>query len=261
VPAIDLHSHVLPGIDDGPVVARESLEICRRAAADGTGALAATPHVNAIHTTRPAVIEAGVAELNRALWEEGVPLEVLTGGEIAPTFLPLIDPADLSRLTLGGGPYLLLEAPLEAVGGELEAAVDELMNAGHGILLGHPERAPSFHREPGRLALLVERGVLCSITAGSLIGAFGRRVTSFTERLLADGLVHNVASDTHDPFGRPPALRSCLSAAAGQIPGLEAMANWLIEEVPAAILAGTEPPPAPQAPTRRPRRRGLSWRR
>lgn len=234
--------------------------MCRRAAADGTGAIAATPHVSPVFRTRPEQIEAGVAELNEALAPESASFEVLRGAEIAPALLPLIDETELPRLTLGGGPYLLIEAPLEAVGRELEEAVDELMDAGHGVLLAHPERAPSFHREPERLAALVERGALCSITAGSLIGRFGRRVARFTERLLAEDLVHNVASDAHDTFGRPPDLRSLVMSA--DLPGLGARADWLIEEVPAALVAGAElpAPPQPAAPARRSRRR-LSWRR
>ena len=260
MPAIDLHSHVLAGIDDGPQTTAESLDMCRRAAADGTAAIAATPHVSPVFRTRPEQVESGVAELNDALAGEEVSLEVLRGAEIAPALLPLMDASELARLTLGGGPYLLIEAPLEAVGRELEEAVDELMGAGHSVLLAHPERAPSFHREPERLAALVERGALCSITAGSLIGRFGRRVARFTERLLAEGLVHNVASDAHDTFGRPPDLRSLVMSA--DLPELGARAEWLLEEVPAALIAGAELPAPPQtpAPARRSRRR-LSWRR
>jgi protein-tyrosine phosphatase len=260
VPAIDLHSHVIPGIDDGAQTAAESLAICRRAAADGTGAIAATPHVSPVFRTRPEQIDAGVADLNEMLAAEDVPFEVLRGAEIAPALLPLIDATELPQFTLGGGPYLLIEAPLEAVGRELEHVIDELMGAGHGVLLAHPERAPSFHREPERLAGLVEQGALCSITAGSLVGRFGSRVARFTERLLAEGLVHNVASDAHDTFGRPPDLHSVVMSA--DLPGLDARAQWLLEEVPAALLAGGELPAPPQmaAAFRRSRRR-LSWRR
>jgi protein-tyrosine phosphatase len=106
----------------------------------------------------------------------------------------------------------------------------------------------------------VEQGALCSITAGSLVGRFGSRVARFTERLLAEGLVHNVASDAHDTFGRPPDLHSVVMSA--DLPGLDARAQWLLEEVPAALLAGGELPAPPQmaAAFRRSRRR-LSWRR
>jgi protein-tyrosine phosphatase len=189
-----------------------------------------------------------------------VPFEVLRGAEIAPALLPLIDATELPQFTLGGGPYLLIEAPLGAVGRELEHAIDELMGAGHGVLLAHPERAPSFHREPERLAGLVEEGALCSITAGSLVGRFGRRVARFTERLLAEGLVHNVASDAHDTFGRPPDLRSVVMSA--PLPGLDARAQWLLEEVPAALLAGGELPAPPRMADAFCRsRKRLSWRR
>jgi protein-tyrosine phosphatase len=262
VPAIDLHSHVLPDVDDGPIALEDSLEMCRRAVADGTGAIAATPHVSPVFRTRSEDIAAGVAQLNEALAEQNVAIEVLPGAEIAPALLPLLDDAEVARLTLGGGPYLLIEAPLEAVGPELEEAIEDVMSAGHRVLLAHPERAPSFHREPQRLEVLVERGALTSITAGAFVGRFGRRVARFTERLFADGLIHSVASDAHDPFGRTPDLRYCLTNAAVDFPGLAAQIDWLIEEVPAAIVGGTElpSPPAPPASPSRTRRR-LSWRR
>lgn len=260
MPAIDLHSHVLPGIDDGPTGLEDSLEMCRRAVADGTGAIAATPHVSPTFRTRSEDIAAGVARLNEVLAERDVPLEVLPGAEIAPALLSLLEDTELARLRLGGGLYLLIEAPLLDVGPELEKAIEDVMSTGHSVLLAHPERAPSFQREPQRLEALVERGALCSITAGSFIGRFGRRVARFTAKLFADGLIHNVASDAHDPFGRTPDLRSCLTAAAADFPGLQAHIDWLIEDVPGAIVAGTEVPSPPQASSSpsSPRRR-LSW--
>jgi protein-tyrosine phosphatase len=262
VPAIDLHSHVLPGIDDGPTALEDSLEMCRQAVADGTGAIAATPHVGPMFPTRSEVIAVAVARLNEILAEQDVPLDVLAGAEIAPALLPSLEEAEVARLSLGGGPYLLIEAPLQPVGLELEEAIEEVMSTGHSVLLAHPERAPSFHREPQRLEALVERGVLCSITAGSFIGRFGRPVARFTQMLFADGLVHSVASDAHDPLGRTPDLRSCLTAAGPDFPGLEAHADWLIEAVPAAIVGGTEvpSPPTVPAPARR-SLRSLSWPR
>lgn len=258
--AIDLHSHVLPGIDDGAGSLAEALAMARRAAADGTGTIAATPHVSPRYRNRAAEIAEGVGALNEALAQDGVALRVVAGAEIAPALLPVMEDGELARLSLGGGPYLLIEAPLEAVGDELEAAVDELLTQGHGVVLAHPERAPSFQRDPGRLAALVERGVLCSLTAPALTGRFGRRVQAFADRLFEAGLVHNLASDAHDAVARPPEIWSYVAAAARRLTGLERQAPWLLEEVPSAILAGDSLPPRPS--TVRPRRSLLQrlWR-
>jgi protein-tyrosine phosphatase len=261
VAAIDLHSHVLPGIDDGAESLEEALAMARRAAGDGTGTLAATPHVSPRYRNRAEEIVQGVGALNEALADDGVPLRVVAGAEIAPALLPVMEDGELERLSLGGGPYLLVEAPLQAVGEELEAAVGELMTLGYGILLAHPERAPSFQRDPGRLAALVERGALCSLTAPALTGRFGRRVQAFADRLFEAGLVHNLASDAHDAVARPPDLWSYIAAAAPRLSGLERQAPWLLEDVPSAILAGDPLPPRPSGV--RARRSGLRrlWRR
>jgi protein-tyrosine phosphatase len=234
--------------------------MARCAAEDGTGTLVATPHVNPRYRNGAAEIADGVGALNEALAGDGISLRVVAGAEIAPALLPVIQDGELPRLSLGGGPYLLVEAPLEAVGEELEAAVRELMTHGYGVVLAHPERAPSFQRDPQRLAALVEGGVLCSLTAAALTGRFGRRVRDFADGLFEAGLVHNLASDAHDAVARPPGLRSHVAAAASRLPGLERQAPWLLEEVPSAILAGDPPPPRPSAV--RPRRSRLRrlWR-
>jgi protein-tyrosine phosphatase len=258
---IDLHCHVLPGVDDGPGTLEESVRLGRVAAAEGTRVLAATCHVSHRYPTTAAEMTHGVERVNAALREEGIPVEIVTGAEIAPEILPRLEPGELERLTLGGGPYLLLEAPLSAVGTELEGAVRGLQEDGFGIVLAHPERCPSFHREPGRLRDLVATGVLCSLTASSFTGRFGRPVQALSRRLLADGLVHNVASDAHDAEVRPPALRSTLEAAGTRLAGLDGMIPWLTEAAPEAILAGRPLPPAPPAPRAGRRRRLLGWRR
>jgi len=257
---IDLHCHVLPGIDDGPATMDESIQLARVAAAEGTRVLVATSHVNHRYPNTPGLIAELVGSVNGALREEGIPVEVVPGAEVALEMLPRLEPGDLERLVLGAGPYLLLEAPLSAVGAELEHAVRELQGSGYRVVLAHPERCPSFHREPGRLAALVSAGVLCSLTASSFTGRFGRPVQALSDRLLMDGLVHNVASDAHGPEARPPTLRSTMETAATRISGLSAAVPWLTDAAPAAILAGDPLPPAPPLPVAR-RRRRLGWRR
>lgn len=254
---IDLHCHILPGVDDGPADLATSLEMARAHVAAGVTRVAATPHVTWDIPTEPAAIAAGVAELSAALRAEGIALEVLPGAEIGLTRAAEMDDAELRALALGGGPWLLVEAPLRAMAG-VPPVVQSLLLRGHRVLLAHPERSPVFQRDPEALAGLVHAGVLTQVTAGSLVGRFGSTVQRFVLRLARDGLVHNVASDAHDPVRRAPGLRAEIAAA-----GLEERADWWTRDVPAALLAGgpvPEPPPLPPARRRR-WLRGASRRR
>jgi protein-tyrosine phosphatase len=257
---IDLHCHVLPGVDDGPETLEASLDLARAAVAEGTRVLVATPHVNYRYPTVAATMLEAVERTNAALRDAGLPIEVAPGAEIAHDALPDLDDTELRALTLGGGPNLLLEAPLGAVGGDFEDAVAELQGRGFGVVLAHPERSPSFHRDTERLTGLVGRGALCSVTSSAFTGRFGKPVRQLAERLLAGGLVHDVASDAHDAERRPPLLRSPLVASERHLPGLSGHIAWLTEAAPATILSGEPLPARPPLPARR-RARRLSWSR
>jgi protein-tyrosine phosphatase len=124
-------------------------------------------------------------------------------------------------------------------------------------MIAHPERCPAFHREPAALESLVRSGALTSITAGSLVGRFGGEVRRFARRLVADGLVYNVASDAHNAMRRPPGIAAELAEA-----GLDELTDWLACLVPLAILSGGEIPTCPVAPSpSAPRFRGMRRRR
>jgi protein-tyrosine phosphatase len=267
---IDLHSHVLPGIDDGPPTIEGSLALARAAAAAGTRVLTATPHVSwrwrndadtiaeltaalnerlveeDIVTRRPASPAHGTSKTGERPAEEDAataqetPLEIRAGAEIALTLIGDIEPTELRRLTLGGGPWLLVEPPFTPAAPNLDRILLELLDGGLRIVLAHPERCPAFQRGPEMVERLVEAGALTSITAGSLVGRFGSEARSFALQLARDGLLHNVASDAHDVLNRPPGIAAELEQA-----GLAPLARWLTEEVPAAILDGGEIPPRP----------------
>ncbi|MDP9385838.1 MAG: hypothetical protein M3P50_11520 [Actinomycetota bacterium] len=255
--SIDLHTHVLPAVDDGPATLEGSLELARAAEAAGTAVLAATPHVNDSRFIEPAAIPGAVDELNGHLHAAGIGVEVVAGGEIAlPRVLDLSE-AELAGLGLGGGPWVLLESPFAAVGA-FEALILEVHARGHPVLLAHPERCAAFQRDPARLERLVESGVRLQVTAGALTGAFGSKVREFSLRLLRGGLVHVIASDAHDAIRRPPGIAAAIEAAERAIPGVAARGPWLTEAVPAAMLAGQplpEPPPLVEQP------RSGRWRR
>lgn len=237
---IDLHCHALPGIDDGPETIEGSLALARASAAAGVRKIVATPHVSSRYPNRPETILARVDELSERLAAEGVAIELLPGAEIAMTYVAEIENSMVERLRLGGGEWILLEPPFSSVAPALEMIVGDLQRRGHRILLAHPERCPAIHRDPGVLHSLVTDGVLTSITAGSLAGRFGSTVRRFALRLVEEDLVHNVASDAHDLAGRAPGIREELEQA-----GLGELAEWLTEEVPAAILGGGPVPARP----------------
>jgi protein-tyrosine phosphatase len=254
---IDLHCHVLPGIDDGPRTIEESVAVARTAYANGIRTIVATPHASTRYPNRPAAIRELVAEVNGRLQAESIGIDIRTGAEIAMTHTPEIDAAELAQMTLGGGGWLLLEPPFSPVVAGLDRLVEEVQDEGYQVVLAHPERCPAFHRDIGLLETFVDNRALTSITAGSLVGRFGKEVKRFAFKLLDRGLVHNVASDAHDPLLRPPGIRAELDRA-----GLGAMSDWLCQDVPAAILSGADIPERPRSaiPAGKGSRR-LIWRR
>jgi protein-tyrosine phosphatase len=250
---IDLHCHVLPGIDDGPKTIEESLALGRAAVAAGARTIVATPHVSRTYRNDAATIAGLTETVGRRFAGEGLPLDLRRGAEIAMTIAGDLAPEELAELTLGGGPWLLIECPFTPLASGLDLLLLGLQSRGHRIVLAHPERSPVFQRDPKLLGAYVRSGMLVSITAGSLVGRFGGEVRRFALRLAAEELIHNVVSDAHDLGGRPPGVHAELRQA-----GLSSLAGWLTEAVPAAILAGEEIPPRP-AVAAAPRAARESW--
>ena len=218
-PLVDLHSHILPGFDDGATDLAASVEIARAAVQDGTRCMVATPHVSLAYDATPSAIAAGTAVLTDALAERGIDLEVAWGAEVAVPRLFELDDHALRELCLGRGTYLLVESPYSAAP-FLEEILFDLRTRGFRPLLAHPERCPTFQRDRGLLERLVGQGALCSITAGSLTGTFGRTVQRFTRDLFRAGLVHDISSDAHNTLGRPPGLTAGLDALNADLPEL-----------------------------------------
>lgn len=252
---VDLHSHILPGLDDGAVDLEASMAFARAAAADGTETIVATPHVSLSYDTPPAAIHDGVESLRAALREAGVELELAAGAEVAASRLSELDDETLHSLCIGQGPYLLVESPYSAAP-FFDEQVFGLQTRGFRPLLAHPERCPLFQRDRARLERLVAQGVLCSVTAGSVSGRFGRAVRRFTHDLLRAQLVHDISSDGHDTGRRPPGLSVAVESLRSDLPELSPQADWYTREVPAAVVRGR---PIPSRPTPGPRR-SRGWR-
>jgi protein-tyrosine phosphatase len=256
---IDLHCHVLAGIDDGPPTLEASVALARCAQARGVQTIVATPHVSWHYDNDAETIARLVRETNAALAAAELTVNVVAGAEIAITRGVDLAAPELAALTLGDGPWLLIECPFSSAVVGLDTLADELQEQGHQIVLAHPERCPAFQRDPQLLESLVRAGVLTSITAGSLIGSFGSSVRRFALELMEAELVHNVASDAHDVDRRQPGMADELQRA-----GFGALTTWLTHSVPSAILSGEESvPPRPSValgtPERSRQRRW--WRR
>ena len=248
---IDLHSHVLPGLDDGAGSLEASVAMARAACRDGIDVIAATPHVRDDYPTTAAAMERAVTELRATLAAEGVELDLRPGGEVALGRLDRLDDDDLQRFGLAGSPdYLLLESPYYGWPLDLGERVFQLGLRGITTVLAHPERNAEVQAQPQRLEPLVAAGTLVQLTAASLDGRLGRGAQTASFALLELGLAHLVASDAHEPAVREIGL----SSVAGVVG--DTMARWLTHDVPAAIVGGT---PIPQRPARGQRRRW--WQR
>ena len=245
---IDLHTHILPGIDDGAKTMDDAVAFARVAAADGVSTIVATPHyrngffINA----RPEVL-AGVAAVNARLEAEKIPLTVLPGAEVHIS-------ADLvARVKSGHAPTLadngrtvLFELSMSQYPLELENFVFQMRIAGLQILFAHPERIRYFQDDIRRYEAVVRLGAYGQITTGSVTGLFGEDIARFSEELARKHLVHVIASDAHNTRGRPPVLSSS-QAQLGSWIG-DDLAHRMVDEFPRAFIEGRDPdlPPTPE---------------
>lgn len=238
---IDLHCHILPGVDDGSRSLEESVAMAREAVAGGVSVVVATPHVRADFPTTADAIEEGVHRVRAELRREDVALQVLPGAEVALERLDALSHRELARLGLGGNPrFLLVETPTWGWPLDLGERLFFLRSRGVTPVVAHPERSADVQKHPELLHALVDAGALVQVTASSVVGRAGRPAYECARALIGSGYAHAVASDAHAP-GR---TRSGLSDAVVAL-GDPDVARWLTNDVPRAILADEALPPAP----------------
>jgi protein-tyrosine phosphatase len=250
---IDIHTHLLPGIDDGPSTWDESLDLCRLLVAEGVRTAVATPHVvdNAYECSRTSII-AAVAELNGRLDRAAIPLSVLPGGEVEMSCLRLTQPPHDEIPTLNNTCYVLVEIPTAAQPPTLSALLFKLMSRGAIPILAHAERIQALQEN---LALALEwniAGCYFQIDAESVLGLWGNAAATVARRLIEGGLAHALASDAHSPSRRPPRLRAAQDRVA-EWAG-PAMTEYLVGRGPSCFIAGNPPgapPPCTSPRTRR----------
>lgn len=205
---IDVHTHILPGIDDGAADWQETLRLARAAAAEGIAKLIATPHHANGHVLNPAgaVLEL-VQEANDRITEAGIPLTVLPGQEIR-VHGELLDAWTRGELlALNRSHYLLIELPAGFIPKGLTDLLHELDMLGLRAVIAHPERNAEIVRHPERFGELIEAGAFGQVTTHSLLGGFGKQIERQAWSLCGQGWIHLVASDAHHVDRRGYRLR------------------------------------------------------
>lgn len=235
---IDLHAHIIPGIDDGARDLEQSLAMAEVAVKDDISIIVATPHViSGVFDNSKSHILQAVADLNEILASEKIPLQILPGAEYR------LEP-DLPRRLAAGelltindtGRYLLVELPAAMVPDYTGRILYDLQLQGITPIIAHPERNVGFEQDPELLQGLISRGILTQITSTSITGQFGKSVKKTALKLLQEGSAHLIASDAHSSHGRSPVLSGAF---------LELENRWgtdyartLTAENPRLIIAG-----------------------
>ncbi len=231
---IDLHCHILSGVDDGALDVRDSLGMGRQAVSDGIETICATPHIRHDHDVRIEEVSDRVDELNERLRAEGIPVTVLQGGEVAETAVEGLSEDELGRVALGKGKWVLLEPAPGPLRDSLARRVEHLAERGHRALIAHPERHLSADMYE-RIAAMVARGALVQATADFFL----RERTAEGMRALAEaGLIHVLSSDAHSSHGGRPVH---MSEAFERLAGFEQVAphlKWMRDVAPRAIVTG-----------------------
>jgi protein-tyrosine phosphatase len=241
---IDLHCHLLPGIDDGAKDLDTSLAMARIASSEGVTTIACTPHIlPGVYNNRGPAIRQAVARLRERVSEAGIPIRLVTGADvhIAPDLA--LELGDGRALTLNDSRYLLLEPPHRRLPPRLEDLIFGLQAGGYVPILTHPERLFWIEDHYDLIKRLVRNSVLMQITAGSLTGRFGRRPRYWAERMLDEGLCHLLATDAHNTERRAPGMAEARERVAQRLGRGEA--THLVLTRPRGILNDLTPADLP----------------
>ena len=236
---VDIHCHLLPGIDDGSQSWEQSLEMAAIAVGDGIARIVATPHqLGNFGHNHGRLIRAKTIELQQQLDQHEVGLRVLPGADVRIEDGMIEKLCDGDVLTLADrGRHVLLELPHELFF-PMDDVLARLRRANLVGILSHPERNQGLLKQPRIVESLVNHGCLMQVTCGSLMGTFGPASQQMAEWMLQQGLVHFLATDAHGPQARRPLMRRAFERAA-QLVG-EEIATDLCCRNPSAVVAGEE---------------------
>ena len=235
---VDIHHHLLWGLDDGPKEIDTSVAMAKLAVADGISHVVCTPHANGHYEYSPEVNAVRLAELRERLAAERVALTLGMGCDFHLSYDNIQQAKnDPARFSINGLGYLLVELPDYGVSRNLSEVFYELQLAGLTPVLTHPERNPTLQADPSRLATWMRGGVLVQVTADSILGKMGRHAEKMAHQLLAKRWVHLIASDAHNVTSRPPRMKEAAEIVAKKYGS--AYAETLVTTNPRAVFDGT----------------------
>ena len=237
---IDLHCHILPGMDDGARLLAESLDMARTALLNNIEVIVATPHtLNGFFINKPDEVFALTSTVQLALDSEEIPLKLYSGMEvqICPELFDALDEGAIA--TINNARYLLLEFPPFSMPEGSVEFISKLKNMGLIPVIAHPERHLILQKNLAQLQKLVNHGALCQLTALSITGHLGPFVRKSAELMIENGLAHVIATDAHADDIRISALVSAVAAAA-EILGDYSKAQNMVTSIPEAIIAGED---------------------
>jgi protein-tyrosine phosphatase len=235
---IDLHCHLLPGLDDGALDIDDAVAMARQAQADGVWAICATPHIRADHDVVIDELPERREQLSTSLRAAGCSVQVLAGGEVAAATVDALEDAELAAVALGGsGRWILLEPPPGPLDRRVQDAVEALHARGFRALIAHPERhaAPDLIK---RLAQLIARGALVQATAEYFTD---QRIGPTMLELAQAGVIHVLGSDSHSSHAGRPAVLSPALEALRAVDAIRGHLAWVARTAPYAIVRGEDP--------------------
>lgn len=238
---IDIHSHPLPGVDDGARSIEIAVEMCQMSAQDGVTHLVATPHSNYTYTFDPGLNRQLLTELQEKVGDKP---KLLLGCDFHLSYDNIQVCAQNSKdFTINQSSYLLVELPDQFIPDHISRVYYDIQVAGLKPIITHPERNAMIQRKPELVEQWVSIGCLVQVTAQSYTGSFGSKARKFAEKLLNEGLVHFFASDAHDTKRRPPILSECYEKLADEKG--EEVADLVMRQNPNAVINGLPMPPQP----------------
>lgn len=237
---IDVHAHILPGMDDGPSAVEESVEMVRIAVQNGIRTIIATPHcLNGVYINWRQEILSACQELNTVLEKQHIDFTILPGSEVhlSPEILGELKRGRLMTIN-DKGSYFFLELPHQFMAQPILRFIYQLKSRKVTPLITHPERNMAIQRDIGLLSDLIDSGALSQITGGSLTGDFGIAAQKCCRKIIKMNMAHFMASDAHSPKLRPPNL----SAAVKKLYSLagKEKAEKIMFEAPLALADGRD---------------------
>lgn len=255
---IDIHTHILPAMDDGPKSWEDAIQMCRIAVDDGIKTIVLTPHIHkGVYWFKNTEISEKANQLKKHLKEHDIPLDITTGADVhlGPETMPLIKKGIYSINP--GKKYVLVEFPDENIPQKIEDNIFNLLIQGITPILTHPERNHEIQRNPQKLFELVSRGLYTQVTSSSITGGFGIKARKTVEILVRHRLAHIIASDAHSPNWRPPVLGEAVKTASEY-----ADKDFILDMVttyPEAIINGKEIMPPEPVEIKKPKNKTFAY--